>query len=390
MRCLRRFASVLCSAAALSATPTQAQNRIAISAPWGVGPDGSLMKDVTVVIADGRIERVVQGPAEVKADQNYHFESGVICPGLIDLASTLDVAGASGRQQTAIEPDVSVVEALDAYSPALLEANRCGVTSAMITPPSAGFISGACATVRTAAPQGVERIIRADGPLAITLGSSSWDPELGLSSRAGVLQDLREELRSARSAGGTSRLARAARGEVDVIVDAETAEDVDAAVQLLGQYGITPTIRHNADLVEIGDELAESGGVVVVGPYTFSSDVRLLSGPAIAGKAGCEVAFRGGLPFLEADALRVSAALAVRYGLDPAAARRGLTINAARAAGLGNRVGALTPGSDADIVVFSDDPLRLDARVIEVWVGGKRVHRAQTAPSEDEEAWKAW
>lgn len=390
MRRPLRLASVLCAAAVVCSTPALAQNRIAISAPWGVGPDGSLMKDVTVVIADGRIERVVQGPAEVKTDRQYRFEAGVICPGLIDLASTLGVAGTSGTQRTAVEPEMSVVEALDAYAPALLEANRCGVTSVMIAPPSAGFISGACATVRTAAPQGVERIIRADGPLAITLGSSSWDPELGMSSRAGVLQQLRDELRSARSAGGASRLARAARGELDVIVDAETAEDVDAAIQLWGQFGVTPTIHHNADLVETADELAESGGVVVVGPYTFSSDIRLLSGPAMAGKAGCEVAFRGGLPFLEADALRVTAALAVRYGLDPAAARRGLTINAARAAGLGNRVGALTPGSDADIVIFSDDPLRLDARVLEVWVGGSRVHHAQPASSEEEDAWKAW
>lgn len=390
MRCPLRLASVLCAAAVLCSTPALAQNRIAISAPWGVGPDGSLMKDVTVVIADGRIERVVQGPAEVKTDRQYRFEAGVICPGLIDLASTLGVAGTSGTQRTAVEPEMSVVEALDAYAPALLEANRCGVTSVMIAPPSAGFISGACATVRTAAPQGVERIIRADGPLAITLGSSSWDPELGMSSRAGVLQQLRDELRRARSAGGASRLARAARGELDVIVDAETAEDVDAAIQLWGQFGVTPTIHHNADLVETADELAESGGVVVVGPYTFSSDIRLLSGPAMAGKAGCEVAFRGGLPFLEAHALRVTAALAVRYGLDPAAARRGLTINAARAAGLGNRVGALTPGSDADIVIFSDDPLRLDARVLEVWVAGSRVHHVQPASSEEEDAWKAW
>jgi imidazolonepropionase-like amidohydrolase len=68
-----------------------------------------------------------------------------------------------------------------------------------------------------------------------------------------------------------------------------------------------------------------------------------------------------------------------------------LTINAARVAGLGNRVGALTPGSDADIVVFSKDPLRLDARVLEVWVGGKRVHRAEVSPSDDDEdGWKAW
>lgn len=375
----------------IGAGPAAAQNRIAISAPWGVGPDGSLMKDVTVVIADGRIERVLQGPAEVKADKTYRFESGVISPGLIDVASTLGVVGNNAERKTSIEPDVSVVDALDAYSSTLLDAGRAGVTSAMIAPASTGIVSGACATIRTFAPQGVDRVLRGDGPLTVTLGPASWDDELGPSSRAGVLQELRDALRNGKAEGGSSRLARVARGELDVIVDAASDEDVDSAMQLFGQYGLTPIVRHTADLVETASELGENGGVVVVGPYTFASDVRLLAGPASLGKAGCEVAFSGGLPYLEADALRLTAALAVRYGLDPAAARRGLTINAAAVAGLGNRIGALTPGSDADIVVFSQDPLRLDARVLEVWVGGERVHKAEPASaSDDDDAWKAW
>ena len=34
---------------------------------------------------------------------------------------------------------------------------------------------------------------------------------------------------------------------------------------------------------------------------------------------------------------------------------------------------------DADLVVFSDDPLRLDARVLEVYVSGVRVYREGAA-----------
>lgn len=372
------------------ASQTMAQTRIAISAPWGIGPDGSLMKDVTVVIADGRIERVLQGKADVKVDRTYRFETGVISPGLIDVGSTLGVVGDTVERKNSLDADASIVDSLDAYSSTLRDAGRAGITAAMLAPAAASAMPGACATVRTLAAKDVDRVLRGDGPVAVTLGSGSWDQDLGPSSRAGVLDALRNALRDAKAEGGTSRLARLARGELDVYVDAETDEDVDAATQLFGRFGVAPTIRHTADLVGTSQELAENGSVVVVGPYTFTSDVRLLAGPASLGKAGCEVAFCGGLPMLEADALRVSAALAVRYGLDPAAARRGLTINAARVAGLGNRVGALTPGADADIVVFSADPLRLDARVVEVWVAGKRVHVAASAASENEDEWRAW
>lgn len=387
---LLRFAVVGAIALGACSPALALQERTAITAPWAVGPDGSLMKDVTIIIAGGRIERVLQGPANVSVDRTIRFESGVISPGLIDVASTLGVVGDNVERKNVFDPDASVVEALDALSPALRAAGEAGVTAAMIRPAPSGIVSGASATVRTIAPERVERVLRADGPLAVTLGPGSWDIDLGPTSRAGVLHDLREAMRAAKAAGGASRLARMVRGELDAIIEADSAEDVDAALALFGQYSLSPTIRHTSDAVETAAELAENRAVVVVGPYTFGSDLRLLAGPGRLGKAGCEVAFSGGLPFWEADALRVSAALAVRYGLDPAAARRGLTINAARAAGLGNRVGALTPGAEADIVIFSGDPLRLDSRVLEVWIAGVRVHHLPPQPGEQADGWRAW
>ncbi len=366
------------------------QERTAISAPWGVGPDGSLMADVTVIIVGGRIERVLQGPAEVQADRTIRFESGVLSPGLIDVASMLGVLGDNVERKSAFDPDASIVEALDALSPVLRASGQAGVTAAMIRPAPSGMISGAAATVRTLVPPGADRVLRADGPLAVTLGPGAWDFDLGPTSRAGVLHELREAMRAAKAEGGSSRLARMVRGELDVLVDAESAEDVDAALALFGQYGLSPTIRHTSDAVETAGELGQAGALVIVGPYHFSSELRLLAGPARLAAAGCEIAFCGGLPGWEPDALRVGAALAVRYGLDPAAARRGLTINAARAAGLGNRVGALTPGADADIVIFSGDPLRLDSRVLEVWIAGERVHFNAPQPREEADGWRAW
>jgi imidazolonepropionase-like amidohydrolase len=50
-----------------------------------------------------------------------------------------------------------------------------------------------------------------------------------------------------------------------------------------------------------------------------------------------------------------------------------MTSQAAEVAGVADRVGAIRPGADADLVVFSDDPLRLDSRVLEVYVDGVRV-----------------
>jgi imidazolonepropionase-like amidohydrolase len=43
--------------------------------------------------------------------------------------------------------------------------------------------------------------------------------------------------------------------------------------------------------------------------------------------------------------------------------------------GLDDRVGALAPGRDADFVLWTQDPLELDARASRVFVDGREVFR---------------
>ena len=53
---------------------------------------------------------------------------------------------------------------------------------------------------------------------------------------------------------------------------------------------------------------------------------------------------------------------------------RAITINPARTTGIADRVGSLEAGKDADVVVFSGDPLRdIQARAVRVFVDGEAV-----------------
>ena len=49
--------------------------------------------------------------------------------------------------------------------------------------------------------------------------------------------------------------------------------------------------------------------------------------------------------------------LAVRGGLDRNEALKAITIYPAQITGIADRVGSIEPGKDADIVIFSGDPL---------------------------------
>jgi hypothetical protein len=79
-------------------------------------------------------------------------------------------------------------------------------------------------------------------------------------------------------------------------------------------------------------------------------------------------------PVVPQEELSVQAAMAVRLGLPDAVALRGLTINPARFFGIEDRVGSLDPGKDADIVVWTGDPIDPRSHVEKVFVNGNIVY----------------
>jgi imidazolonepropionase-like amidohydrolase len=79
-------------------------------------------------------------------------------------------------------------------------------------------------------------------------------------------------------------------------------------------------------------------------------------------------------PCIPIQHLLLSAAMAVREGMDEEAALRAVTIHAARVCGMQDRVGSLAPGKDADIAIFTGHPLDMRTKVRCTIVGGLVVH----------------
>ena len=69
----------------------------------------------------------------------------------------------------------------------------------------------------------------------------------------------------------------------------------------------------------------------------------------------------------------MGAAMAVRGGMEPEQALAAITRVPAEIAGIAERVGTLTPGKDADIVVTQGHPFAWDGAVRVVFLGGKQV-----------------
>lgn len=75
-------------------------------------------------------------------------------------------------------------------------------------------------------------------------------------------------------------------------------------------------------------------------------------------------------PLLNAQHVVFEAAKAFHYGLPYHAALAGVTSEPAELLGLGQRLGKVKPGYDADVVVWDSDPLSVGAAPVQVWIDG--------------------
>lgn len=75
-------------------------------------------------------------------------------------------------------------------------------------------------------------------------------------------------------------------------------------------------------------------------------------------------------PVITLDTTLAQTGLFVKAGLNYLAALKANTINAAKIVGLDNIVGSIKEGKDADIVIYSKDPLSYDSHVLFVMLNG--------------------
>ena len=137
-------------------------------------------------------------------------------------------------------------------------------------------------------------------------------------------------------------------------------------------------VVHGTEGYLVPELLAQAEVPVITGPcLTDRSKPELvgqtLDNPARLRAAGVKVAICTDHPETPIQYLPLCAAMAVRGGMEPEDALAAITRDAAEIAGISKRVGTLTPGKDADVVVTSGHPFDWNGEVRAVFLNGKRV-----------------
>ena len=343
------------------------------------------------------------GPEDVDA------RGGHLLPGFVDAHCHLGMLadGLSYDDDDCNEvsdPCTPALRAIDALYPmdyCFREARAAGVTTVLTGPGSSNAIAGQIAAVKTVGRWVDDMIVLAPAAMKFALGENPKktysERDESPATRMATAALIREQLRKALEYDDRLRRSRedpdedppdydaalealvpVARGELPAHFHAHRADDIATAVRIAKEFRLRYVLVHATEGYLVADILAREGARVIAGPIIADRSKPELARQRVANaaelaKAGVPVAICTDHSEVPIQYLPLSAALAARAGMDREAALAAITLTAAELGGVAHRVGSLTPGKDADLVLWDRFPLELDSRVRAVYIDGQKV-----------------
>ena len=173
------------------------------------------------------------------------------------------------------------------------------------------------------------------------------------------------------------------RGQRTLLVEANTAADIVAAITWLDGKNVDAVLTGVAEGWRVADKIAEAGLSVITGPVTGmptrTSDRydRTYQNAALMAQAGITVALRTDDGMQNYRNLPFHAGFAVAYGqevgFDRAAALEAITINPARIFGVDDHLGSIEVGKAGTLFVADGDPFEPATQVTAVFIDGLMI-----------------
>ena len=389
------------------------QGTFAITDARIVPVTGAVIESGTLVV---RADTIAALGADVQAPSDAEIIDGsglTVYPGLIDSGTRLGLVEVGSLAETRdfseigdLTPQMKALTAVNPNSVNIPVTRVNGITT-VVTAPGGGLFPGTAALIDlhgytpTQMHHGGVEMIVLDFPSTGRRGrfDQRSEEEIEKASKE-ALEKLNEvwdeatlyaRIDSARAAGAGSRLdmdyvpamealVPAVRGEMPVVIDASSADDIRAALEWAEARGITDQmiLSGASEGWRVASEIADAGVPVLTGPVlavaTRESD-RYDKPYANAGllyDAGVQIALRSG----EAENVRnlpYHAGFAAAYGLGKDEALRAITIEPARIFGVDDRLGSLEVGKQANLFVTDGDPFETTTSVFYLFIDGYNI-----------------
>ncbi|MDQ3618150.1 MAG: amidohydrolase family protein [Pseudomonadota bacterium] len=364
------------------------------------GVQGTL-QNADVLVSGGTVRAVGRGltapaGAQVVDAQNRPLTptlfGGITEIGLEEVSgekSTVDGAlglGAETKQMT-VRPEFDVTLAYNPASVLIPVARVEGIGWTLLGADSTGggsIIGGQGAVMRLdGGPDPV-------GPKVLFVDLGSGASGLSGNSRAAqwmILDQLIDEVRGriapdANAAlltpAGRRTLATYLDGGGRVVVSVHRAADIRQLLRWSKRHGVRIAIAGGSEAWKLAADIAAADVPVLVNPLAnlpadFDQIGATMQNAARLNAAGVDVGFSQSGGSHNARKMRQLAGNAVAAGLPWEAGLAGLTSVPAQAFGVAAEVGRIAPGQRADLVLWSGDPLEVNAVALQVWMDGRAI-----------------
>ncbi len=340
-----------------------------------------------ILIEDGKILAI----GEIEAPEGAEIidaEGRLVTPGCVEAHCHVGVNNAAVRwegtdvneKSDPVTPHIRAIDGINPNDEYLSNALEGGVTTACTGPGSANVVGGTFAAIKLTGKRVDDMIVK--NPVAMkcafgenpkgAYGQNGNKAPVTRMATAALLRDLLYKAKrysDEKEAGNNpsfdlklEAMIPVIKKEIPLKAHAHRADDILTSIRIAKEFDVNLTLDHCTEGACIAEELAQEGYPALIGPsWGSKSKVELknktFATAGILHKAGVPVSIITDAPVTPLEHITLFAGLAATAGLPYEEAWKAITINPANHMGIADRVGSLEAGKDADIVIWTADPL---------------------------------
>lgn len=375
--------------------------------------NGEVLEPGSVLINE---DKIIEVGKEIKTPIEHNAciidASGLwVTPGIIDahchIGITEEKKGTEGDDcNEATEPITPYLRAIDAINPldpAFHNALQAGITSVMVGPGSANVVGGQFVFMKTYGRVIDKMTVLSPAAMKISFGENPkktyTEMKMHPTTRMSIAALLRQELSKAIFYKKKKEASKKANElfeedfkleswlpilnkEIPLKAHVHRTDDILTAIRIAKEFDLNLTLDHCTEGHIIAKEIKESGFSALVGPDLASRNKLEVQNAdfktaGVLTKEGVKVGIISDHPVTLIQYLPLYAGLAAKKGLGVTEGLKAITINPAMICQVDDRVGSLEVGKDADIAIFTGNPMEVFTETVYTIVNGEIVYQRE-------------
>lgn len=295
-----------------------------------------------------------------------------------------------------VTPSLRAIDAVNPMDAAFHDAIKAGITSVMVGPGSANVVGGQFMFMKTHGRCIDHMVVKNPAAMKVAFGENPktcyGDRDEYPATRMGIAALLRKTLFEAaqyKKEKESGELEKedfemepwlpVLNKEIPLKAHAHRADDILTAIRIAKEYDVDMTLDHGTESHLVANVIKETGFPVIVGPDLTSRsklEVKNMNFKTnkVLHEEGILFSITTDHPVTMIQYLPLCAGLAVKNGLPVEAGLKAITINAAKICRVDDKVGSLKFGKDADIAIFTGNPMEVFTKTLYTIIDGQIVY----------------